>query len=70
MSLAPFSASRALSVGVELELQIVNTHDYDLAPQAADLLRLTARRRIPGEVKPEITSSMIEAPIPTSEMSP
>ncbi len=60
MSLGSFAASRALTLGVELELQIVDTHDYDLAPQAADLLRLMARRRIPGEVKPEITRSMVE----------
>jgi glutamate---cysteine ligase / carboxylate-amine ligase len=60
MSLEPFAASRALTLGVELELQIVNKHDYDLAPQAADLMRLMHGRKIPGDVKPEITSSMIE----------
>ena len=60
MSLEPFASSRALTLGVELELQIVNTHDYDLAPQAADLLRGMARRQVPGDVKPEITRSMIE----------
>ena len=32
MSLEPFQKSGALSLGVELELQLVNTHDYDLAP--------------------------------------
>ena len=31
MSLEPFQKSGALSLGVELELQLVNTHDYDLA---------------------------------------
>ena len=60
MSLESFAASRALTLGVELELQIVNTQDYDLAPQASDLLRLMRRRAIPGDVKPEITRSMIE----------
>ena len=60
MSLEPFSESRALSVGVELELQIVNTHDYDLNPGAADLLRLMAPFKFPGKVTPEITDSMIE----------
>ncbi|MBO9645567.1 MAG: hypothetical protein J7603_20870, partial [Pseudacidovorax sp.] len=32
--LEPFRSSKALSLGVELELQLVNTHDYDLAPYA------------------------------------
>ena len=44
MSLEPFASSRLLSLGIELELQIVNTHDYDLAPSAADLLRLITEK--------------------------
>ena len=60
MSLETFATSRALTLGVELELQIVNTQDYDLAPQAADLLRVMERHKIPGDVKPEITQGMIE----------
>ena len=60
MSLEAFADSRDLSLGVELELQIVNTQDWDLSPQAADLMRLMQGRRIPGDVKPEITRSMIE----------
>ena len=58
--LAPFSPSAALSLGVELELQLVNTHDYDLAPYADDMLRLMAAYKLPGSVVPEMTSSMIE----------
>jgi carboxylate-amine ligase len=60
MSLGAFAESRSLSLGVELELQIVNTHDYDLAPSSRDLLRLMEGRPIPGLVTPEITDSMIE----------
>lgn len=60
MSLGVFSTSQPLTLGVELELQIVNNDDYDLAPVSGDLLRLMAKHRIPGDVKPEITSSMIE----------
>ena len=60
MSLGAFAQSQPLTLGVELELQIVNTDDYDLAPVSGDLLRLMEKRRIPGDVKPEITSSMIE----------
>ncbi len=60
MSLERFAPSRNLTLGVELELQIVDRDEYDLAPAASDLLRLIQRQRLPGEVKPEITSSMIE----------
>ena len=60
MSLEAFSRSAALTLGVELELQLVNTHDYDLTPAAADLLHALGKRRLPGSVVPEITDSMIE----------
>lgn len=60
MSLGTFADSRSLTLGVELELQIVGTHDYDLSPSAKDLLRLMAKRKIPGAVTPEMTDSMIE----------
>ena len=55
-----FKPSPSLSVGVELELQILNSRDYDLARDAADLLGLLAKVGHPGAVKPEITESMIE----------
>ena len=60
MSLEAFQKSAALSLGVELELQLVNTHNYDLAPYAEDMLRLMAKIPLPGAVVPEMTSSMIE----------
>ena len=60
MSLETFQKSAALSLGVELELQLVNTHDYDLAPYAEDMLRLMTKMHLPGAVVPEMTSSMIE----------
>ncbi|MDB5892242.1 MAG: glutamate--cysteine ligase [Polaromonas sp.] len=60
MSLEAFQKSAALSLGVELELQLVNTHDYDLAPYAEDMLRLMSKVALPGSVVPEMTSSMIE----------
>ncbi len=58
--LEPFRKSGALSLGVELELQLVNTHDYDLAPYSDEMLRLMAKYSLPGSVVPEMTSSMIE----------
>lgn len=60
MRLEAFQKSAALSLGVELELQLVNTHDYDLAPYAEDMLRLMSKTPLPGAVVPEMTSSMIE----------
>ena len=60
MSLESFATSRPLTLGIELELQIVNCHDYDLSPSAADLIRLMGKHKIPGNVVPEITDSMIE----------
>jgi len=55
-----FHASEALTFGVELELMVLNTRDYNLSRGAPDLLARLAKRKLPGEVKPEITESMIE----------
>jgi carboxylate-amine ligase len=55
-----FSRSPGASVGVELELQLVRAHDFDLARGADDLLARLAKRKLPGAVKPEITESMVE----------
>mgnify|MGYP001171506574 CR=1 FL=1 len=60
MPLETFHPSAALSLGVELELQLVGEHDRDLASAAADLLELAQRREFPGDIKPEMTDSMIE----------
>lgn len=60
MPVAGFKASDSLTMGIELELQLVNWTDFDLAGSASDLLHLLGHRCFPGEVKPEITESMIE----------
>lgn len=60
MPLDPFKTSDALTMGVELELQLVNPTDYDLTAASSDLLFLLGRSIFPGDVKPEITESMIE----------
>ncbi|WP_414708487.1 YbdK family carboxylate-amine ligase [Ramlibacter sp.] len=59
-TLEPFRESAPLTLGVELELQLVNTHDYDLAPYSDEMLRLMRKLELPGSVVPEMTSSMIE----------
>jgi carboxylate-amine ligase len=55
----PFATSQPLTMGVELELQCLNTRNYDLAT-ARDLLNQLVTLPCAGEVKPEITQSMIE----------
>jgi carboxylate-amine ligase len=60
MSLEPFAKSDALTMGVELELQLVSLSDFDLTAASPDLLELLGRKPFPGSVTPEITQSMIE----------
>lgn len=60
MPLPPFKHSNALSVGVELELQLINLSNFDLSASSPDLLHLLSKRPFPGTVTPEITESMIE----------
>lgn len=58
--LPPFHSNTDLTLGVELELQLINLHNFDLTMEACDFLRRLKEKQIPGEVKPEITQSMIE----------
>ncbi len=60
MALEPFATSKALTFGVELELQLVSLSDFNLTAASPDLLHLLARKPFPGNVTPEITESMIE----------
>lgn len=61
MAILPFHPSELpCTVGVELELQLIDAHTWNLATEAGDLLRRVQDTRHPGEIKPEITQSMIE----------
>jgi carboxylate-amine ligase len=60
MSALDFKRSEAFTIGVELELQIVGSYEYDLANGATDLLREAKTKGMAGEIKPEITGGMIE----------
>lgn len=60
MPLESFKTSQALSLGVELELQLVGLSDFDLAAASPDMLELLTRKPFPGSVTPEVTESMIE----------
>ncbi len=55
-----FTPSAPLTLGVELELQLVKSHDLDLARDAGDLLARLEKVKLAGAVKPELTESMIE----------
>ena len=60
MPLEAFKSSQALSLGVELELQLVSSSDFDLTEASPDMLELLRRKPFPGTVTPEVTESMIE----------
>lgn len=60
MPLVPFKKSESLTMGVELELQLVSLSDFDLVSASPDMLALLGRKPFPGNVTPEITESMIE----------
>ncbi|OGS74922.1 MAG: glutamate--cysteine ligase [Gallionellales bacterium GWA2_55_18] len=60
MPLEPFKTSDALTLGVELELQLVNLSNFDLTDASSDMLHLLRRASLPGNVTPEVTESMIE----------
>jgi carboxylate-amine ligase len=55
-----FRVSDPLTIGIELELMVLNTRDFDLTRGAGDLLARLEKVPFDGEVKPEITESMIE----------
>jgi carboxylate-amine ligase len=55
-----FISSTPLTIGIELEVQVVSTHDFGLCPQARDLLRQTEGLQTVGAIKPETGQSMIE----------
>lgn len=60
MTLLPFAASSPLTIGIELELQLLNRRNYDLATDALDLLAGIASADLKGQIKLEITQGMIE----------
>jgi len=55
-----FTTSRLLTLGVELELQLIDRRTGDLTHAASDLIALVSKKPYPGEIKPEITESMLE----------
>jgi carboxylate-amine ligase len=60
MPLTPFEHSDPYTLGVELEMQIVSPPTYDLSQDSSRLLKDLKGRISVGEVKHDITESMLE----------
>lgn len=60
MKILPFKSSAAASLGVELELQIIDPITFDMISKAKDLMRNIQDSPFQKFIKPEITQSMIE----------
>lgn len=60
MKVIPYKKSNNLSLGVELELQIINPTTFDLATKAKELIRAVRSNVFAPFIKPEVTQSMIE----------
>ena len=58
--LPPFALSRLGSMGIELELMVLDRLTYDLLPAAPDILRLLDMQEKKWVATPEITTSMLE----------
>lgn len=59
-TLPSFKDNQTFTMGVELELQLVDLQHYNLAMEAKDFLRRVSEVAHPGKMIPEITQSMIE----------
>ncbi|MDB5765160.1 MAG: glutamate--cysteine ligase [Herminiimonas sp.] len=60
MNILPFSSSTPFTMGIELELQLVNRRNYNLATDALDLLAWIEPSDLQKQIKLEITQGMIE----------
>jgi carboxylate-amine ligase len=58
--LPPFTESRLGTMGIELELMVLDRLTYDLLPAAPDILRLLDMQSKQWVATPEITTSMLE----------
>lgn len=55
-----FKSNTSLTMGIELELQLINLHNFNLTMESEDFLRRLSQNYMVGEIKLEITQSMIE----------
>ncbi|PUA17064.1 YbdK family carboxylate-amine ligase [Glaciimonas sp. PCH181] len=59
-AILPFTSSTPFTMGIELELQLVNRRNYNLASDAVDLLTWIEPRELQKQIKLEVTQGMIE----------
>jgi glutamate---cysteine ligase / carboxylate-amine ligase len=62
-----FQQSVPFTIGVELELQVIDINDCDLTSSAGALLEAMECSDVPGSLSPEITDSMIEVSVGVCE---
>lgn len=55
-----FNASKNCTLGIELELQIIDAQTRDLTPRAGDILQSLTPSPGCSQIKPEMTQSMLE----------
>lgn len=60
MSLPDFRVSEPYTLGIELEMQVINPPGYDLSQDSATLISAVKDKITAGEVKHDITESMLE----------
>ena len=60
MPLPDFHSSEPFTLGIELELQVVNPPGYDLSQDSSALIAAVKNDIKAGEVKHDITESMLE----------
>ena len=60
MPTGSFTQSSALTLGVELELQLINLTTFDLTPAGSRMLEVLSHTGVADNVVPEITESMLE----------
>jgi carboxylate-amine ligase len=60
MDQIPFATSEQNTLGIELELQLIHPHSFDLTAAAEELLIQVSNHPMADRIKPEITRSMIE----------
>lgn len=58
--LLPFKQSQHVSIGTEIELQLINPHSFALMSRAKEIIRHLKSSEYQPLIKPEITQSMIE----------
>lgn len=60
MPLPDFHVSAPFTLGIELELQVINPPGYDLCQDSSALIAAASRGVTQGEIKHDITNSMLE----------